>query len=205
MAKEQDRREQILEAAFEEFAKKGFREATIKSIAETAGLRSPALIYWYFENKEALLREILNSRIPVMNAAADLEPMMDLPPEQVLPKIGRAYLELDTDPRTLPLVVGEALRRQEVAEMVATGSLRRVLDFLKKYLQHQVEIGRLRPHDTRSSARAFMGMLIPQLAGKHLLPALGEDGLGDEEHLKTVTEIFLRGLELGKREQDRRR
>jgi TetR/AcrR family transcriptional regulator len=69
-----------------------------------------------------------------------------------------------------------------------------VLGFLKAYLSRQVELGRLRPHDTRSGARAFVGMLIPQAAGKILFPALREDGLTDEEHLETAVGIFLEGL-----------
>ncbi len=70
----------------------------------------------------------------------------------------------------------------------------RILDFLKTYLAHQVELGRLRPHDVRASARAFVGMLLPQLGGKLLLPALQADGLTDEEHIQTIVAIFLRGL-----------
>ena len=42
MADELDRRAQILEAAFEEFSAKGFKGATIKSIARAAGLQSCA-------------------------------------------------------------------------------------------------------------------------------------------------------------------
>jgi TetR/AcrR family transcriptional regulator len=61
-------------------------------------------------------------------------------------------------------------------------------------MELQIELGRLRPHDTRSSARAFIGMLIPQLAGKLFFPALVEDGLTDEEHLETAINIFLSGL-----------
>jgi TetR/AcrR family transcriptional regulator len=91
-------------------------------------------------------------------------------------------------------VLGEAVRRPEIAEMFIRSGPGRVLDFLKTYLEHQIEIGRLRPHDVRSSARAFIGMLIPQLAGRLLFPALIEDGLADEEHLKTSVEIFLEGL-----------
>ncbi len=37
---------------------------------------------------------------------------------------------------------------------------------------------------------------MPQLAGKLLFPALAEDGLADEEHLKATIELFLQGLEL---------
>jgi AcrR family transcriptional regulator len=193
---ETERREQISKAAFEEFAAKGFKGATIKSIAEAAGLQSPALIYWYFPDKEALFREVLSSQVPVLRAVADPAPMMDLPPEEVLPRLGRAYFAFEQfDVRMLQLMVGEAVRRPEVAEMFIKSGPGRVLEFLKVYLEHQIELGRLKPHDARSSARAFIGMLIPQLAGQLFFPALLEDGPTDEEHLKTAVSIFLEGLE----------
>jgi TetR/AcrR family transcriptional regulator len=94
----------------------------------------------------------------------------------------------------MQLVLGEAIRRPDVAEKFIKGGPRRVLEFLKTYLERQVELGRLRPHDVRSSARAFIGMLIPQVAGKILLPALQSDGLTDDEHLQTTLNIFLNGL-----------
>jgi AcrR family transcriptional regulator len=82
LAEESDRREQILEAAFEEFSAKGFKGATIKSIARAASLQSPALIYWYFPDKEALFREVLGSRIPVLRAVRDPARLLDLPPDE---------------------------------------------------------------------------------------------------------------------------
>ena len=195
MAEELDRRAQILDAAFEEFAAKGFKGATIKSIAGAAGLQSPALIYWYFPDKEALFREVLGSKIPVLRVVAEPDGLMDLPPEEMLPRLGRAYFAFERiDVRVLKLVIGEAVRRPEVAETFIRSGPGRVLGFLKLYLERQIELGRLRPHDARSGARAFIGMLMPQLAGRLFLPALVEDGLGDEEHLETAVDIFLRGL-----------
>jgi AcrR family transcriptional regulator len=195
---EPERREQILKAAFEEFAAKGFKGATIKSIAEAARLQSPALIYWYFPDKEALFREVLSSQVPVLLAVADPAPIMDLPPEEVLPRLGRAYFAFEQfDVRMLQLMIGEAVRRPEVAEMFIRNGPGKVLEFLKVYLQHQIELGRLKPHDARSSARAFIGMLMPQLAGQLFFPALLEDGLTDEEHLNTAVNIFLEGLKPG--------
>lgn len=195
VVEELDRRGQILEAAFEEFAAKGYKGATIKSIAGAAGLQSPALIYWYFPDKEALFDEVLESRAPILQAVADLTPMMELPPEKVLRRLGEAYLAFDkSNTQMMQLVLGEAIRRPDVAEKFIKGGPRRVLEFLKTYLERQVELGRLRPHDVRSSARAFIGMLIPQVAGKILLPALQSDGLTDDEHLQTTLNIFLDGL-----------
>ena len=195
MAEELDRRTQILEAAFEEFSEKGFKGTTVKSIAEAARLQSPALIYWYFSNKDALFREVLASKVPVVRAVSDPERLLDLPPEEALPMLGRAYFAFERmDTRALKLTIGEAVRRPEVAEMFIKSGPGRVLDFLKKYLEIQIELGRLRPHDVRSSARVFIGMLMPQLAGKLFFPALVEDGLTDDEHLKAAVEVFLRGL-----------
>ncbi len=190
-----DRRVQILDAAFEEFSEKGYKGATIKGIARAAGLQSPALIYWYFPDKEALFREVLGAKVPVVRAVAEPEGLMDLPPEEMLARLGRAYFAFERmDVRTLRLVIGEAVRRPQVAETFVRSGPARVLDFLKAYMERQIELGRLRPHDARSSARAFIGMLIPQLAGKLFFPALVEDGLTDEEHLEAAIDIFLSGL-----------
>ncbi len=197
MAEEADRREQILDAAFEEFSAKGFKGATIKSIAGAAGLQSPALIYWYFPDKEALFREVLGSKIPVVRAVTEPGGLMELPPEEVLPTIALRYLSTFDDPAVkgmVRLIVGEAMRRPEIAEIFGNAVIRRVLGFLKGYMARQIELGRLRPHDVRSSARAFIGMLLPQAGGKVIFPAIREDGLNDEEHVENATRIFLEGL-----------
>ena len=197
MAEELDRRAQILEAAFEEFSAKGFEGATIKSIARAAGLQSPALIYWYFPDKEALFREVLGTRIPVLRAVRDPAGLLDQPPEKVLPMIARRYLSTFDNPiaqRMVRLMVGEAMRRPEIAEIFGNAVIKRVLGFLKSYMARQIELGRLRPHDVRSSARAFMGMLLPQAGGKLFFPAIREDGLTDEEHIQNAIKIFIEGL-----------
>ncbi len=86
------------------------------------------------------------------------------------------------------------MRQPEIAEIFGNAVIKRVLGFLRKYMARQIELGRLRPHDVRSSARAFMGMLLPQAGGKLFFPAIREDGLTDEEHVATAVKIFLLGL-----------
>ncbi len=201
MVEESDRRREILEAAFEEFASKGFRGATIKSIARAARLQSPALLYWYFpQGKEELLQRVLERHAPIMQAVLDPEALLERPPEEVLDHLGRTYLatvQRPTVQRLVRLIVQEALRRPEVADAIGGRILTRILDFLKVYLAHQIALGRLRPHDVRASARAFMGMLVPQALTHVAFPTLRMDGLTDAEHLRTVIEIFLGGLRAG--------
>jgi TetR/AcrR family transcriptional regulator len=201
MPQEPDRRAQIVQAAFDEFAAKGFRGATIKSIARAAGLPSSALIYWYFPAKEALFRAVLEAHAPILRAIVAPESLMERPPEEVLPTLARALLATAGDPaaqRLLRLLIGEALRHQELAGALATSGPLRVFTFLSAYLERQIERGQLRPHDTRASARAFMGALMPQAASKGLLPAFAEGAPTDEEHVATVVGVFLRGLAPGR-------
>lgn len=193
-----DRRQQILDAALEEFAAQGFHGATIKRIAQRAKLRSQALIYWYFPAKEALFEAVLGQHLPIVQMALDPAALLDRPPEEVLPVLARAYLASADRPgaqRLLRLFAPELIRRPEVANAVGGPLIGKILDFIKEYFARQVALGRLRPHDVRASARVFIGMILPQLGGKLFLPVLREDGLTDEEHIATLVAIFLRGLQ----------
>jgi TetR/AcrR family transcriptional regulator len=187
-----------LDAAFDEFAEHGFRGATIKRIAQRARLKSQALIYWYFPAKEALFEAVLGQQLPIMQMVLDPAPLLDKPPEEVLPRLARAYLttaDRPGAPRLVRLLAPELIRRPEVADTVGSLVITKILDFIKTYLTHQVELGRLRPHDERASARAFIGMLLPQLGGKLFLPALRVDGPTDDEYIAALVGIFLRGLQ----------
>ncbi len=192
------RRNQILDAALEEFSAEGFRGATIKQIARRAKLQSQALIYWYFPSKEALFQAVLGRHLPIVHLISDPAALRERPPEEVLPLLAGAYFAMAGRPAALRLVrlLGpEVMRRPEVADMVGGRVIARVLAFIEGYLAHQVELGRLRPHDVRASARAFVGMTLPQLGSKLFLPALAAEGLTDDAYLQAIVAIFLRGLQ----------
>lgn len=194
---EGQREEQILDAAFEEFASQGFAGATIKRIAQRAKLASQALIYWYFPTKEALFQAVLARSLPIAQVVNDAAALLDQPPEQVLPQLARAYLAMADHPAALRLVrlfAPEALRRPEVADLLGGRVIGRVLTFIERYLDRQVELGRLRPHDTRVSARAFVGMTLPQLGGKLFIQTLRVEGLSDDDYVEVIVALFLRGL-----------
>ena len=52
-------RKEILKAAREEFLEKGYKGASLRSICKKAGVTTGAF-YFQFENKEAVLKEILD-------------------------------------------------------------------------------------------------------------------------------------------------
>lgn len=197
MNEENERRQQILEAAFHEFAHKGFKGATIKSIAQAAGLSAPSLIYWYFPTKEDLFQAVIESRSEFFQAIGQAEQLLDLPPEMFLPNMAQAYLTMTQDPEMPPMVrlmIAELSQRPELADLISKRLMMPMLNFLQRYMARQVELGRLRPHDVRSSARVFMGLLIPQALGQAFFPALRQDGLTNEEHVAAAIDLFLNGL-----------
>lgn len=55
-----DTRERILEAAFEEFAERGFEGASTRTVAAKAGVQHP-LVTYHFKNKEGLWRAVVTT------------------------------------------------------------------------------------------------------------------------------------------------
>ncbi len=195
-----ERRTQILDAALHEFASKGFRGATIKSIAAAAKLQSPTLIYWYFPTKEALFEAVLARQAQFLTITFDPQEWLDKPPEVVLPHVAKLYLATIDQPtvrKLFRLVLGEVVRASPQVQFFNERWLPQIVEVLTSYMQHQITLGHLKSHDARASARAFMGMLLPQAVGKLLFPALQQDGLTDAEHIRTSVAIFLNGLSQG--------
>lgn len=196
-----DRRQQIIEAALRVFAKEGFHQATIKKIASEAGIKSPALIYWYFKDKDDLFQAVARQVSPLLRQLPNLAEQVDSPPEEMLLRIARIYLSTFDDPdikHLFRIMLSEAARIPEVtAEHMQF--LVVVLNLIIAYLEHQVDLGRLRPHHTQSAARAFMGALMAYIMNRELFLPL-RAGLPDpEQYVQEVVDIFLNGVRAERR------
>lgn len=71
-----DLREHLLDAALDCFAAEGIRAASLKSIARRAGV-TPALVHYYFGNKDALQSAVVEERF--MQVALGLRALMGMP------------------------------------------------------------------------------------------------------------------------------
>ena len=190
-----DRRAQILDAALLVIADRGFHAASIKRIADQAGLKSPALIYWYFKDKQALLEGIFERISPFLSTVAEAEADLDDPPEQVLPRLVDSFLQTVAQPRMgrfVRIMLSEFARHRAVADWFAERGPLVVLRFLERYLARQVELGRLREHDSRAAARALMGTLLVYGLGREIFPGVAS-GFSDT-YGQEVVAIFLTGL-----------
>ena len=193
-----DRRQQIIEAALKVFSTKGFHKATNKDIANAAGGISPGLIYWYFKDKEDLFLSIIRERAAIFQLAEHPERVTDLPPREGLALIGRTYLSVFKVPGNVAIfriLIGEAIRFPQIGEMFFKIAGRRFLDFINQYLQHQVDLGRFRSHDTMIAARSFLGMFIVNVIAREILRQPEAIATPDEQIVATVIDIFVRGME----------
>ena len=58
-----ERKQQLLDRAAELFAERGYAETRVIDIVRAAGV-AKGLFYWYFENKEALFKELAEQHPP---------------------------------------------------------------------------------------------------------------------------------------------
>jgi AcrR family transcriptional regulator len=191
-----DRRQQILEAARRVFSKEGFHRATIKKIAIEAGLKSPSLVYWYFEHKKGLFQAIAEELSPLLSRLPNLWEQIDDPPEEMLLLIARTFLSTFDNPEARQLFrifLSEAPRVSETANNFAE-KIVLVLNFITSYLEHQIDLGRLRPHDTQSSARSFMGAFVIYMIGREIFLPFRAGLPAPELYAQEVVNIFLKGL-----------
>lgn len=129
----QDTRGQILGAARESFAGKGFTGTTIRGVAAAAGV-DPALVHHYFGTKDDLL-------LAALDLPAD--------PRQVIPSVFRAGLDgagerllrvflsvWDSPEARLPLVamVRAAVAGEQKGNLLAEGMLRMIFQPLRDVL-----------------------------------------------------------------------
>jgi len=62
MSDEPDIRKRILDAALGLFAHQGYGSTSVREVVEAAGVTKPTL-YYYFDGKEALFREVISSKL----------------------------------------------------------------------------------------------------------------------------------------------
>lgn len=193
------RRQQIIDGALQVFASKGFEKATNKDIAAASSIGSPGLIYHYFKDKSDLFRQVLEQRVPMLQLLTKREEMMSLPPQEALTLFASTFLKVVDNPNAIALMklmLGEAIRQPVVAEMINTIGPLRNFALLTRYLEKQMDAGVLRRMDTGAAARCFIGPLLAFLITRELFPQPDAPMLEPETMVKTVVEVFLRGMQI---------
>lgn len=192
-----NRRDQILFAAREVFANQGYSKASIKKIATQAELNSPALIYWYFDNKADLFAAVLSEASLLLHEINSNQQLQNLVPQQALSILAQCFFdtfESPTNKRIFRILISESMNNPEVSDHFAETVILPVRDFLIPYFRQKIDEGVLRNHNPEISARAFAGMLVHAVFYDEIFPQLRNEQPLSDEYIQEIVKIFLDGL-----------
>ncbi len=160
------RRKQILDAATQVFAEKGFHRATIKDIARVARI-ADGTIYTYFASKDEVLLAVLDR----LNETTERKQQFVLGDEQDLKAFFRAYLQQ----RMALLWPNAEVFRAVLPELLVNGELRKryyeqvlapTIAVGEQFFQAQSEQLQINiPLTVRAIAGTLLGLLLLQLLG----------------------------------------
>jgi TetR/AcrR family transcriptional regulator, fatty acid metabolism regulator protein len=194
-SREVERRREILRAAIEVFAKKGYHGCRIADVAQEAGV-AYGLVYHYFKNKEELLGSVFElawsgfvSRVEeVARGPGNLE--------QKVRRIAQVTFDAyRADPRAVKVLILEIARSPAATQVNRQSAFGEVIRLAEEMFQDAARRGELHPElDPRLGAALLFGALEMGLTTLVL-------GLFDPrdpavlEQVKTqIAETFLRGV-----------
>ena len=186
------RREEILRAAENCFARQGFHQTTIQDVIKESGL-SAGCIYGHFASKEELIQAISESRHRRDSALLSVKGGTD-DPLQSLQAIARAFLgdlqkEAGLQARRVGLQLwAEALRDDVIRDQVASGirqPIALIADMLRRGQKSGVIDRAVQPLGAaRAMVAMFQGIVLQRLWGETI----------STSEAMQVFETFLAGL-----------
>jgi TetR/AcrR family transcriptional regulator len=186
----EERREVILEAALEVFARHGYSGARTKEIARKAGV-SETLVFKHFKNKKALYKSAQDHLFGHHPVYDELEPAMTAGDDrQVLYLLALHIIgHSRRDERIVRLTLYSGLEGGELARHEDS-----VVQMLEDYLAKRMETGALMRTNPALTARYFLYSAFIYAGDTHLKIASPPTAVSDEEAAKVLADIFMQGL-----------
>ena len=191
------RREQIVQAALNIFARKGFDAATNKEIAKEAGIASPGLIYHHFQDKASLLRAVIEMHTGGNMPHPAPEVIMKMSVEDGLRHLLRHFLNDIGQPAFVSFVrvlLGEAMRRPEFAKILSEVMVKTMFTTLTGFFQYHIEQGSIRPIDPVVTTMRFVGSTLSVLMLREVLEIPAVRALDPAAMEQQMVDDFLRGI-----------
>lgn len=127
-----EKRQEIMEAALDCFHKQGFMATTIKMIATAAGMKSTALIYYYFKDKDDLYRACLTE--------SDIPPMQELPldtePEEFFFRIQSGFMDMINDRKIRKLLICSSSAIEMRPDLISLVNEKYRQPYKKKFMEY---------------------------------------------------------------------
>jgi AcrR family transcriptional regulator len=189
------KRQDIISAAIEVFARNGFRGTTTRDLAAHAEVNE-AIIFRHFNSKQELYRAILEQKL-TQGQDARCEEVQQLAQsgndEEFFENFGRQFLERhEKDSTFMRLLMFSALEGHELSEMFLSSVAGR--DPLASYIQRRMDDGAFRRMDPNLAARAILGMFVAYIQVQEIFGQKKVKTFERNEVVKTFVSIFLAGM-----------
>ena len=190
-----ERREQIIRTATELFSRVGFRGATMRQLAERAGI-SEAMIYHHFPSKEALYDAMLQDKLEkskhlfypeeAANAGKDRAVLDTI--------IGNFLREGRRDTSFMRMMLYSALEGHEFATKVVNGPLQKFFQFLGSYLEKRMGNGTMKAIGGEVAARLLIGMAYHATLLREIYHDPGIQDVDTEDLKNIIVDLFFHGI-----------
>lgn len=193
--KAEERRRQIIEAAAALFSRKGFGGTTTREVALAAGISEPT-IFKHFATKEELYAAIIEAKTEteaILESAA--APARGGDDAGVLRALAHEMIgRTQADPTLMRLLLFSALEGHALSDMFFQSRVKRVDEFLSRYIAERVAAGALRPMDPLQAAWNFIGMVAYHLLYQEVFGQKPPPHLSTERAIEDMVDLFLRGV-----------
>lgn len=188
---------EILAAALELFAERGFSATRMEDVAARAGL-SKAGVYLYFKDKTALLKALVNemaganigvARVIVEAHQGPVSPLI----ATILAFLARQIRDTRF-PELIKIVIAESRAHPDVGELYLDSVVRQGLPLFEGLIRRGIAAGEFREIDAAHAARAMIGPMLLAVIWKTVLEPIGAETLDIEAYAAQHAEIFLRGI-----------
>ncbi|NJK88236.1 MAG: TetR/AcrR family transcriptional regulator [Myxococcales bacterium] len=156
-----ERRKQILTAAVQVFAEKGFHKTRVSDVARRAGV-AYGLIYHYFSSKDDLLNSIFEDNWGIfLKVLDDLEADPSLLAVDKLGRVSALLVDaLQVVPTTIQVIIQEVSRSTRFVQPGKLDAFQRAFDAIQAILEDGQRQGQVDPSiDARVAAHMFLGAM----------------------------------------------
>jgi AcrR family transcriptional regulator len=192
------RPEEILAAALESFAAKGFAATRIEDVAARAGI-SKGTLYLYFDGKEELFKAVVRQALlPNLARVEALAATFEGPSAQLLERLLATIAGIiDSRVGAIPkLVIAEAGNFPDLARFYLDEVVRRGLGLIATILRRGIGRGEFREVDVDHAVFCVIApMLIAALWKSSLEPHDAAGPLDVQALVRAHLDLLLRGLE----------
>ena len=191
------RPDEIIQAALEVFAERGFAATKLEDVAKKAGV-TKGTIYLYFENKEALFKALIRGTIvPVIAQGEEIAQAFTGSARDLFEKLVREYWRLvgETALASIPrLMIAEAGNFPQLARFYYQEVITRGHRLMAGVLERGIKAGEFKKIDLAVATKLAMAPLMHAVVARKAFAHCMPEGFDVPTYLDTHIELFLHGI-----------